>query len=243
MTRFALFRDDSTGVINDGDGNTVNGVPDPTSEGDVLKVVSGVWAGAAPGGGGGGGGGIGASELIYRYTVTGSDKASIDTGVDTPDAGSNDWSNGDLLEVFIYARTDEGVVGSVVALTLNNDTGSHYARERVTGTGGTASASNAGSPLTTSFLIPAVPGSSVGSNAFGLACLAIPNFAGTVGAKALAGTSGFCDPSSAANDRAEAITGIWNDTSAVTRLAITPNTGGAKLKVGSQLLIYKRLAS
>ncbi len=38
--------------------------------------------------------------LVYRYTVTGSDKASIDTGVDTADAGSNDWTNGDLLEIW-----------------------------------------------------------------------------------------------------------------------------------------------
>ncbi len=50
---------------------------------------------------------LGMSSLVYRYTVTGSDKASIDTGVDTADAGSNDWTNGDLLEVFLYSRTDE----------------------------------------------------------------------------------------------------------------------------------------
>jgi len=42
---------------------------------------------------------IGSSELIYRYTVAGTDKASIDTGVDTAQAGSNDWTNGDLLDI------------------------------------------------------------------------------------------------------------------------------------------------
>src|SRR5262245_2995315 len=42
---------------------------------------------------------LGGSSLIYRLTVAGADKASIDTGVDAPDAGSNDWTNGDLLEV------------------------------------------------------------------------------------------------------------------------------------------------
>jgi hypothetical protein len=41
----------------------------------------------------------------------------------------------------------------------------------------------------------------------------------------------------------DAFTAVWNSATAITRLKVTPDTGGRSLKVGTQLLIYKRFAS
>ncbi len=182
---------------------------------------------------------LGASELIYRYTVTGSDKTSIDTGADTADAGSNVWSNGDLLEVFLYVRTDEAVVPSQVNVTVNNDTSSIYDVVRVQGVNATTA--TASSIARANFFFDAM-GASGPSNAFSTAEFLFPNYAGTVGLK-----GGTLKHSLPTQSGSTAELDIWSlgyrSTSAITRLAVAVNTSAKKLKVGSQLLIYKRLAS
>ncbi len=177
--------------------------------------------------------------LVYRYTVTGSDKATIDTGVDTADAGSNDWTNGDLLEVLFYARTDEAVVGSQINLTFNNDATSIYdiLRLQAVNTTVNGAASNARANW---FCL--VAGASATASIFGMMQIVIPNFAGTVGFKAGQLTAHSPDET-AANMSTQMFACNYRSTSALVRLAITPNTALKKFKVGSQLLIYKRLAS
>lgn len=239
MTRRALFRDDGTGAIDDGDGNTVNGVPDPTSESDVLTVVSGVWAGAAPSGGGGGSGGIGASELIYRYTVTGSDKVSIDTGADTADAGSNDWSGGDLLEIYVLASTDDTGVTAQLKATLNNDGSSVYDREEFYGAGTTVGADAV--KIGTAYWQLSVNGSGGSGSYAGMVRLVLPGYAGTHFWKTAEIASS--NPDGSSSIQIVEYSAGYRSTSAIARLAVTPETAGKKLKVGSQLLIYKRLAS
>lgn len=182
---------------------------------------------------------IGVPVLVYRYTVTGSDKASIDTGVDTPDAGSNDWTNGDLLEVFFYTKTDDALSGGVnFDCVLNNDASGIYDEEQFfagnTTLGGATARNRAG------WALLSVGGTT--ASVFASGQLTIPNYAGTVGYKAGIYSAGIGD-AMAANNRADLYGLTYRSTSAVTRLKIAPTTSGKKFKVGSQLLIYKRLAS
>ncbi len=186
---------------------------------------------------------IGTPLLIYRYTVTGSDKASIDTGADAADAGSNDWTNCDLLEIIVYARTDEATAASNVAFTFNNDTGSvyDYTWSRVTGTSSAFANAAASANFVTQF-----PGTTVANTSVpGVAELKVPNPTGTVLNKGFSGTWGFGNPGDTTNMVVATIAGVYRPSTpaALTRLKITPLTGAKKLKIGSQLLIYKRLAS
>ncbi len=187
-----------------------------------------------------GGGGIGATELIYRYTVTGSDKASIDTGVDTPDAGTNVWSGGDLLEIWFQARTDEAVTRSGLIVTLNNDGSSIYDLQynesvNVSLGGGHVLASAGWNAF-------AVHGASASAGEAGVIELRIPNFAGTTFNKHGWGSS-LVASQTAATALIDVYSLQYRSTSAITRFAVIPATSAKKFKVGSQLLIYKRLAS
>lgn len=187
-------------------------------------------------GGSGGGTPTGGSTLVYRKTVTGADVASIDTGVDTPDAGTNDWTNGDLLEWFLYARTDEAVTSSVVDWFVNNDTATNYEVVRirdlnVTVTGAIAAARAGGFTF--------APGSSDAANMFGQTSTSINFYGGTTNFKTAVSSCAIPDPT-AANKDLDLWGVTWKSASAITRLKVAPNTGGSKLKVGSQLLIYKR---
>jgi hypothetical protein len=177
--------------------------------------------------------------LIYRYTVVGSDKASIDTGVDVRDAGSGDWANGDLLEIHLYARTDEATTGSQIDLTLNNDSGSNYDRQSITANNATT---GAGAGLAVASWQFVIDGASSAANWFSHVQITIPNYAGTVGFKQGMGSAMHLNSTAAAGEV------DWHglqyrSTSAITRFKVIPDTGGKLLKVGSQLLIYKRLAS
>ncbi len=182
--------------------------------------------------------------LVYRYTVAGSDKASIDTGVDTAAAGSNDWTNCDLLEIFVSCRTDETGVASQVNLTFNNDTTANVYNvqwSRVIGTGASFVSS-----VTAAGIAWQAPGTTVADTSVpGTAALWVPNPTGTVLNKGVSGTFGFGDPGDSTSQELATISGAYRPASpaALTRLAIAPNTAGKKLKIGSQLLIYKRLAS
>lgn len=268
MARKALFRDSGTGALDDGT-TTLAGTADVAADthaatskttpvdADELPLADSAasfalkkltWAnlkatlkayfdtlyasssGSAP---------IGTPELIYRYTVTGSDKASIDTGSDTPDAGSNDWSGGDRLEIYLYARTDETAVASSVNITLNNDTGGNYDIQSVAGASTTASAVSLVAQSNFQF---SVDGASAAANVFAVIELCAVNYTGTVGFKPISAFQGRPE-TTAANQRVAALTGQYRSTSAITRFAVTPNTAGKKLKVGTQLLIYKRRAS
>lgn len=181
---------------------------------------------------------IGAGSLIYRYTVAGVDKASIDTGVDTPDAGSNDWTNGDILEIWVFARTDEAVAFSNCAFTFNNDGGANYDREAQSAT----NASVAAAPtLAATALTRPVAGANCAAGVAGVLRLTIPNYAGTTFNKYGEMTGGVVD-TTAANTQAVTMTVGYRSTTAITRLAIAaPST--KKFKVGTQLVIYKRLAA
>ena len=188
--------------------------------------------------GSGGAATLGASALVYRKTITGADAASIDTGVDTPDAGSNDWTGGDFLEVHMTIRTDDASAVPNVNVTLNNDTGSNY--DSILGNSNNGGSGAATSVAQTAWAIR-VHGSGGGVSYPGTVSLLVPNFAGTTFFKSGQATWDAMDQT-AANGQAGFYGLGYRSTSAVTRLKVAGQST-AKLKVGSQLLIYKRLAS
>jgi hypothetical protein len=125
-----------------------------------------------------------------------------------------------------------------VTVTVNNDTGSNYDRQLVRGTQTTVTAQlvNAAAGWATT-----VHGSGGTANYPGFVKLAFPDFSGTTFNKAGELLSGILDATGGNNDvRSHAIG--WRNTAAISRLAVAA-AGGQKLKVGSQLLVYKRLAS
>lgn len=192
-------------------------------------------------GGAGGAISLGSTQLIYRFTITGSDATTIDTGVNTPDKGSNDWTNGDLLEILITARTDgAGQISAVLGLTFNNDSGANYDLEVASAQNVTAAAtvSNAGSSFGALIF---VHGSGGASTYPGAVRIVVPDFAGTTFFKTGLIEAGANDPTASQNIWRGGVFG-WRSTSAITRFAVSA-TGGEKLKVGSQLLVYKRVAS
>ncbi len=180
------------------------------------------------------------SVLLYDYTVTGSDKASIDTGVDTPDAGiagTSAFAAGRVLEVYLYARTDEAVAFSTINGLFNNDGSSVYSRQRVRGSATTASASSATNEAVMNF---SVHGASATAGIFSLHTLVMHNYAGTVAAKAFTYEQNLCDKA------ATMIIDLWGcvylpaSPAAVTRYSVTPATAGKKFKVGTRLTILAR---
>lgn len=180
---------------------------------------------------------IGSTALVYRYTVSGSDKASIDTGVDTANAGTNDWTNGDVLEVFMQVRTDDAGAGANISVNLNNDSGSNYDVDQVQDTNGTVTGVAANVSAWSLF----THGSGGSANYASAHRLIIPNFGGTTFFKTAVSHGGVSD-ATGSNNFVQLKHFGYRSTAAITRLKVAAGAG-QKLKVGSQLLIYKRLAS
>ena len=185
---------------------------------------------------------IGSPSLVYRYTVTGADKASIDTGVDTPDAGSNDWTNGDLLEVVIYARSDNTTTVETLNTYFNNDsTAANYIGGFMRVIHGTVTGgSNSTSP---SGVVGQVAGSGAAANVFGQMNITVANYANTSGYKTANTQSGNPDQTDVNVPYVFFASYCWKSTAAISRIAISPAAVGKKFKVGTELLVYKRLAS
>lgn len=181
----------------------------------------------------------GLPSLVYRYTVTGSAKGSIDTGVDAADAGSNDWTHGDLLEIFIVAQTNDTGAGGIVDLILNNDGGANYDRQVIVGLNASAIASAATAETAMRLTLHGGGGS---SGYPGVEHLVIPGYANTSFWKVAQAGEGRPD-ATAANMTSGSLIFGWRSTAAITRIKIFPETAGKLLSVGSQLLIYKRFAS
>ena len=184
----------------------------------------------------------GAPLLLYDYTVSGSDKASIDTGVDTPAAGVAGTAafptTFRVLELWLYARTDEAVNISDLDIILNNDTtASRYGTQYIRVVGATVSGINA---LNTSGhgFNPRCPGANLAASEFGVVRLSIPNYAGR--GNFAVGEYTFGATLAAGADTTGIGTFVYNQTTDITRIAVAPFTAGKKLKVGSRLMIYAR---
>lgn len=179
----------------------------------------------------------GQSVLLYDYEVSGSDKASIDTGADTPQAGiagTSAFPGLRILEVWICARTDAAGAAAAMNITLNNDGTGIYDVQRVQGNNATSAISAAINQ--TEWQVTAHGSGGSGEPAVGR--LTIPNYAGTVFSKTAEFTGAVPD-STAANEIVNIRALGYRSTSAITRLKVAA-TGSEKLKVGSRLMIYAR---
>ena len=182
----------------------------------------------------------GLSELIYRYTVTGSAKASIDTGVDASQAGSNDWTNGDVLEVMLISRSTAAVILAGVNFRFNNDSGASYWRGFVA-TSAVSTTPIAGmSAAAETAVLGATLGANAAANLPGCTVMTVPGYSGTTFAKSAFLSSNCVNTVSANADRQLDIeVALWNNTAAITRLAALPDAGN-NLVVGTTLYVYKR---
>ncbi len=178
--------------------------------------------------------------LLYDYTVSGSDKDGIDTGVDTPQAGIAGTSAFStayrVLEIWVYARSDRAAVFDSVNLTFNNDASGVYDRINVRDTDTTIIGDNVISA--NAFVFNCAGGNNLAS-VFGNFRLTIPNYSGTVGFKTADFIQGVNDTTTTSNRTVVGSLG-YRSTSAITRVAIDILTGGAKFKVGTRILIFAR---
>lgn len=187
----------------------------------------------------GGGGGLGVLELVYAYTVAGADKASIDTGVDTADAGSLDWTNGDVLEILCLLRTDDTTAAPTVKGTVNNDVATSNANYDTQYLYGSNTSVAANRTLAGDFwLIGATGGGAAANfaaeNKITIQAYEKPTFYKTGILESVQ------NDTTAGNNFTEIESLTWHSTSAITRFAVTPVTAGKKFKIGSQILVYKR---
>jgi hypothetical protein len=180
----------------------------------------------------------GASILLYDYSVAGSDKASIDTGSDTPDAGiagTSAFPALRLLEFYAIIRTDDAGAVPSVDLILNNDTGSVYDLQNLQGNNATAGASRSVSQAQLRLFAHGSGGSaSYAASWSGV----FPNYAGTTFYKVGTITVGNND-GTAGNNFIDPYLVNYQSTSAITRLKVA-GVSTAKLKVGSRLMIFAR---
>lgn len=163
---------------------------------------------------------------LFDQTL-GADTAAIDTGASGFSAALSH------LLIYMFVRTDQATVFSSANLTLNNDTGANYDRQRLLGTDVTASAATgvgaANVPIQ-------APGSSVAATVFGAIVVFIPSYAQTVGMKTLLSVNGWGEPTAAENE-VRLISATWRNTAAISRIAITGNAA-SNLVAGSRMTVY-----
>lgn len=176
-------------------------------------------------------GSAGAGGLISLYDsgYLGADSATIDTG-----AGG--IASGHFALVLVgYLRTDAAAGNDNIVVTLNNDSANNYDTQRNYGANGTASQSAfTGQP---SALAGAVPGNNAAANNFGSFWGSIPAYDGTTNKKSGRFQTDAAD-ATAANAIVQDTAFCWRSTSAISRLSLASQTGGAKFKAGSRLVIY-----
>lgn len=172
--------------------------------------------------------------LLYEYTVSGSDKASIDTTVDGTYAGSFDQSL-NVLECWMLIRTDDAAAQHNVDLTVNGLTTSIYDNNWVEGLNGVASSNRA--MAQPNWYIDA-HGSGGAANCYSLISLTLPFYSATVAYKVAYQSEDMYDTSSSLINTLRQSFGI-RTSAAITSMKVAAQ-GAAKLKVGSSLLIYAR---
>jgi hypothetical protein len=163
---------------------------------------------------------------LFDSTVVGADAAIIDTGAGGIPGGYA------VLQAFLYGRTDDTGGFGEWYWRFNNDSGANYDWQRLYGADTTVSASKIAGDSGIDTLIA---GGALAANYFGMSQITIPNYDGAVGYKFATLQDGYID---SGNQRAEVRSGAWRSTAPITRLSISPLTGGKKLKVGSRLVIF-----
>lgn len=200
-----------------GNVSTVTGTP---SVGQVIVATSGTAAAWQNGGG----------ALLFSQVRADNTATAIDTGANGIAGGYN------VLEIFIFGRTDEaGLVRSTINVTLNNDGSAIYDRQYLDVT--TATVSGTGVHAAASWQV-LLAGASAASGVAGIANFVIPAYAGTTLNKHGTVLTGVAD-SSTSSQWTPATVG-YRSTTAISRLAVAPATGGVHLLAGTAVYIYGR---
>jgi hypothetical protein len=168
---------------------------------------------------------------LYDYTVTGADKASIDTLVDGTTVAN--FAGYDLLEVWIVGRLDDAAAAANFVWTVNNDSSAlydfhiHYAVNATT-VGAASLAQTAWAPV--------IHGSGGTANYPSVLRASFPAPNDTTFFKVGEVSNGLSD-GTAANNWTLRYTLGYRSTAAISRMKIA-GTGAVKFKVGTRLLIY-----
>jgi hypothetical protein len=170
--------------------------------------------------------GTGGRQKLFDSTL-GASAASIDTG-----AGGIATTY-DLLEVYLFLRTDEAVVASAVDIILNDDATAIYDLQYSRAVNATLTGASV--VAGTSWNIAAA-GASQQAGSFAVFCMSLPTYAQTTAHKAGTLHHGWAD-STAANNRVQVSTVRYRSTTAVSRLKVSA-PAGKNLIAGSRVLIY-----
>ena len=174
--------------------------------------------------------GAGGLIVLYDSGYLGADTATIDTGAGGIASGHF------ALEIFGYFRTDAAVNNDNLVGLINNDSGGNYDHLRLltnTGSGTVVAAFTA----QTALLMGVCPGNNDAANNFGSLWAAVPAYDGTTNKKSGRIHTDAAD-ATGGNAAACEISFSYRSTSAISRLSVSSQTGGAKLKAGSRLVIY-----
>ena len=134
------------------------------------------------------------------------------------------------LLIKLAGRMTGAVTDGVVTMTFNNDSGAHYDWE--TQGGFTTTSSVGGTTGDTSIRVGEVPGASTTAGYIGVLDIDILNYAATTLFKGMASKGGRFGT----NRFAFQNYGQWRDTSAITRVTLTPGSGS--WLAGSRATLY-----
>lgn len=146
------------------------------------------------------------------------------------------------IELYSLARTDRVAGSDLIALQFNGDTGNNYNWEQLFGNNGVADAFNAptgghiAGPISSIALTSAT---AVNANAgrFGSGRWTLLYYTQTAAQKMVVGQGGvFVDDSAAGAVRA-GMSGVWNNTAAITSMTLFPALG-ANFKAGTRFELY-----
>ncbi len=177
------------------------------------------------------GGSSGLLTKLYDYTVSGSDKASIDTNVDGSSVAN--FTGHDILTWYVLARTDAAGVSGTLDIILNNDSGAKYTYQEIVSNNTTTTSGGGVAGTSLSYFIRGSGGTAGYASLLTFVCL---GYESTTFFKTFRFDVANNDGSTA-NQRLEINAFTFLDTAAITRIKVFGHST-EKLKVGSRLVVY-----
>lgn len=173
------------------------------------------------------GSGGGSGTLLFS-SVLSSPATSIDSGAST---FSTTFS---VLTIYIVARTNDAGTGAGAALvTFNNDSGTNYNQQNLSGNNASAAASQNLARANFGFNVNSAGDT---SNDFSIICMSVPLYGSTTINKSA--TAQHFQASATTALLVEAVRGcVWGSTAAINRVAMSTGSSST-FNTGSGLLIY-----